>query len=359
MSFSNPDKTEQPTAKRRGEARDKGQVAKSPDLTGSVVLIVGLLTVLLISPTIVSTVSSVMTQMFAHAARPGDVVSGAGLKGLVDLIVKSLLKTVAPVALACCATGVVVNILQVGLRLTPQAAKPSFSRINPINGAKTLFQPKRALFETAKSLAKVTLVGGLVALALVPDMTHLGAAVGTPPGALSIIIRSNILGIAVRAAGGYLLIGIIDYVWQRRQNNESLKMTKQEVKDEARQSDLPPEIKGALRRRQQQMARARMMAAVPRADVVVTNPTHYAVALEYSGDHPAPIVIAKGQDLIAAQIRKIAEENDIPIVPDPPLARQLYRTVEVDQMIPADMFAAVAQVLAFVYRLAARKRIGV
>jgi flagellar biosynthesis protein FlhB len=359
MSFSNPDKTEQPTAKRRGEARDRGQVAKSPDLTGSVVLIVGLMAVLMLGTAIVSTTSSVMTQLFTHAARPGDIVSGAGLKGLVDLMMRSMLKTVAPIALVCMATGVVMNVLQVGLRLTPKAAKPNFSRINPINGAKTLFKPKRALFETAKSLAKVTLVGGLVALALVPDLTHMGAAVGTEPGALALLIKSNIMGIAIRAAGGYLLIGVIDYIWQRRQNNESLKMTKQEVKDESRQSDLPPEIKGALRRRQHQLARARMMAAVPRADVVVTNPTHFAVALEYSGDSPAPIVIAKGQDLIAAQIRKIAEENDIPIYPDPPLARQLYRNVEIDQQIPAEMFAAVAQVLAFVYRLAARKRIGV
>ncbi len=136
-------------------------------------------------------------------------------------------------------------------------------------------------------------------------------------------------------------------------------MTKQEVKDENKQKDLPPEVKRALRRRQFQAARARMMAAVPRADVVVTNPTHYAVALEYDGEHTAPIVIAKGKDHVAAQIRRIAEENDVPLVPDPPLARELYRTVEVDQMIPADLYAAVAQVLAFVYRMAARKRVGV
>jgi flagellar biosynthetic protein FlhB len=358
MSFSNPDKTEEPTSKKREEARKKGQVARSPDLTGSVVLIVGLFTVLLLSPEIVNTAGSVMTQLFDHAARPGDVVSGAGLKGLFDLILRSLLKTVAPIALACMATGIVLNVAQVGLRLTPSALRPNFSRINPIQGAKTLFG-KRALFETFKALAKLGLVGGLVALALVPDMTHMGTAVGTPPGALSILIRGNIMSIAVRAAGGYLLIGLIDYIWQRRQNNDSLKMSKQEVKDEARQADLPPEVKGALRRRQQQMARSRMMAAVPRADVIITNPTHYAVALEYNGDHPAPTVIAKGQDLVAMQIRRIAEENDIPIVPDPPLARELFRSVEVDHMIPADMYAAVAQVLAFVYRLAARRQVGV
>jgi flagellar biosynthetic protein FlhB len=354
----NEDRTEQPTGKRREEARRQGQVARSPDLTSAVVVLVGLFTVLLLSASIVNTAGDVMTNLFSQVARPGNVVSGAGLKSIFLLCVNALLKTVAPIALACMLTGIVLNVLQVGLQLTPQAIRPNFSRINPIQGAKSLFGT-RAIFETAKSLAKVGLVGGLVTLALIPDMTHLGAAVGTPPGALAILIRQGIMAIAIRALAGYLLIGIIDYVWQRYQFNKSLKMTKQEVKDEARQSDLPPEVRGALRRRQVQMARARMMAAVPRADVVVTNPTHYAVALEYSGDNPAPIVIAKGQDLVALQIRRIAEENNIPIVPDPPLARELFRTVEVDQMIPADMYAAVAQVLAFVYRLAARKRIGV
>jgi len=131
------------------------------------------------------------------------------------------------------------------------------------------------------------------------------------------------------------------------------------VKDEHKQQSLPPEVKAALRRRQIQAARARMMAAVPQADVVVTNPTHFAVALRYDGMLPAPVVVAKGQDLVAAQIRRIAEENDVPVVPDPPLARELHRVVEIGQMIPAEMYAAVAQVLAFVYRLAGRRKVGV
>jgi flagellar biosynthetic protein FlhB len=157
----------------------------------------------------------------------------------------------------------------------------------------------------------------------------------------------------------YLLIGIVDLVWQRHTFEKSIKMSKQEVKEENKSRDLPAEVKRAIRKRQFQQARARMMAAVPKADVVITNPTHYAVALEYSGESLAPIVVAKGKDHVAAQIRRIAEENGVPLVPDPPLARELFRVVEVDQMIPADLYAAVAQVLAFVYRMAARKRVGV
>jgi flagellar biosynthetic protein FlhB len=133
-------------------------------------------------------------------------------------------------------------------------------------------------------------------------------------------------------------------------------MTKQEVKEEAKSYQLPAEVKSAIRRRQIQAARARMMAAIPQADVVVTNPTHFAVALQYDGSHPAPVVVAKGQDLVAKQIRRMADESGVPIVPDPPLARSLYNSVEIGQMIPAELFAAVAQVLAFIYKMAGRRR---
>ena len=170
------------------------------------------------------------------------------------------------------------------------------------------------------------------------------------------LINSSIMGIAERAAIAYLLIGIGDFIYQKRRHTKQLKMSKQEVKEETRQQSAPPEVRSAIRRRQMQAARARMMAAIPQADVVVTNPTHFAVVLSYDGSHPAPIVVAKGQDLVAKQIRRIAEENNVPIVPDPPLARSLHESVEIGQMIPAELYAAVAQVLAFVYRMAGRRK---
>jgi flagellar biosynthetic protein FlhB len=162
--------------------------------------------------------------------------------------------------------------------------------------------------------------------------------------------------IAQHATFAYLLIGAIDLIWQRRRHHKQMRMTKQEVKDEVRQYGVSAEVRGAMRRRAMQIARSRMMAAVPQADVVVTNPTHYAVALRYDGQHVAPEVVAKGQDLIALQIRRVAEENDVPIVPDPPLARALHGSTEIGQLIPEELYAAVAQVLAFVYRLAASRR---
>ncbi|HTW11734.1 MAG TPA: flagellar biosynthesis protein FlhB [Solirubrobacteraceae bacterium] len=356
--MADPSKSEAPTPKRREEARNRGQVAKSMDLTASGVLLAGLIGLMITAPKVVNDTGGAMRSIFSEIARPHNVVSGAGLKGLAHLVGMTVLKCVAPIAGMCLAAGMVLNVLQVGVRLTPQAVKPKFSGINPANGFKSLFS-SRTSFNLVKDLIKVAVVGGLVALTLAPDLTHLGASVGTTPDGLGKLMESGVKGIVIRAVAAYLLIGIVDFVWQRHRFEQSLKMTKQEVKDETRQRDLPPEIKRAIRRRQYQAARARMMAAIPRADVVVTNPTHYAVALEYSGEKPAPVVIAKGTDHVAMQIRRIAEEHDVPIVPDPPLARELYRTVELDQMIPADLYAAVAQVLAFVYRLAARKRVGV
>jgi flagellar biosynthesis protein FlhB len=171
-------------------------------------------------------------------------------------------------------------------------------------------------------------------------------------------LKGKAMGVAEHAALAYLVIGALDYGWRRYRHEQELKMTKQQVRDEARQYGVSAEVKAALRRRQMQAARARMMAAVPDADVVVTNPTHFAVALKYDGSRTAPEVVAKGQDLIAAQIRRIAEENDVPVVADPPLARALHSSTEIGQIIPEELYAAVARVLAFVYRMAGRSSIG-
>jgi flagellar biosynthesis protein FlhB len=356
--MADPSKTEKATPKRREEARERGQAAKSMDLNGAGVLLAGLIGLSFTAPKVVNDVAGVMQHIFTGIARPHNLTTAAGLRGLFHLTAMTLLKTVGPIAAMCVAASVILNVLQVGLRFTPGAIKPKFSSLNPASGFKNLFS-SRTTVNLVKDLAKVAVVGGLVAMTLIPDLTHLGASVGTTPYGLGVLMDSGVKKIVMRAVAAYLLIGIVDLIYQRHHFEEGLKMSKQEVKDESRQRDLPPEIKRALRRRQFQAARARMMAAIPKADVVVTNPTHYAVALQYSGENPAPVVVAKGTDHLAMQIRRIAEEHNIPIVPDPPLARELHRTVEVDQMIPADLYAAVAQVLAFVYKAAARKRVGV
>jgi flagellar biosynthetic protein FlhB len=349
------DRTEKATPKRRRDARKEGQIARSADLGGSLVLAAGLFALSLLGPHILSTAAQSFREILAAIAHPGQATSAAGLRELLHNGLATMLTTVGPIAAICMATGLLAGAAQVGFRPAPQALKLDFRRINPLAGMRRLFGPN-LIFEAGKAVAKVAVVGAVAALALLPGMGGLASQVGLAPGALGSILGQRAMGIAQHATFAYLAIGLIDFAWQRRRIARQLRMTKQEVKDELRQYGVSAEVRAALRRRQLQAARARMMAAVPDADVVVTNPTHYAVALRYDGSRTAPEVVAKGQDLIAAQIKRVAQEHDVPIVPDPPLARALHNSTEIGQVIPEELYAAVARVLAFVYRLAARRR---
>ena len=351
------DRTEKATPKRRGEARKKGQVAKSTELNNVVVLGMGLIALSFMGPKIISTAADTMKAAFGLIAKPHTLTSAAGLNGLLGLMEHAMESTLAPIAALCLAGALISNIAQVGFRPSFSPLKPNFKKINPFTGAKNVFG-KQIAFQTGKVLAKVVIIGAVAAMTLVPMLTNLSANVGTSPLALGRLLSSNSMSIVLRVVVVYTLIGILDLLWQRHTHTKAMKMSKHEVKEEFKATQSPPQVRSAIRRKQMEAARRRMMLAVPGADVVVTNPTHYAVALRYDGAHPAPIVVAKGKNLIATQIRRIATENDIPIVPDPPLARALHAMVEIDQMIPAELYAAVAQVLAFVYKMAGRRRIA-
>lgn len=355
--MSAEDRTEKPTRKHRERARKKGQVARSADVGGSVVVAAGLFAITLLGPRIAQAGASAFRTIFAQAAVPARVSSAGGLSGLMHTALTTIALGAGPVALACLAGGVLAGTAQVGFRPRLGALSFDLKRIDPFSGAKRLLGPN-AIFETLKAVAKIAVVGAVAALAILPGMRSLAAMVGIPPAALGAILGQKGLAVAQRAAFAYLAIAVVDYAWQRHRHERGLRMTKQQVKDEQRQYSLPAEVEAARRRRRMQMARTRMMAAVPEADVVVTNPTHYAVALRYDGSRTAPELVAKGQDLIAAQIRRIAEQHDVPVVPDPPLARALHSSAEVGQMIPEELYAAVARVLAFVYRVARKRRYG-
>ena len=350
------DKTEKATPKRREEARKRGQVAKSTDLNGALVMLAGLLSLSLLAPHTMQTAEDALRQGLANVASPQRLMSAAGLRGLFQATATSFALGVGPIAAVCLATGVLANVAQTRGKPSPQALIPNPRRLNPVSGFKNVFGPRIA-FEAAKSLAKVGVVGAIVASALIPKLTQLSATVGSDPGAIGAMLASMVLSIAQRAAAAYLLIGLVDYGWQRWRHEKSLRMTKQELREEMKQHSLPAEVKGALRRRQLQAARARMMAAVPQADVVVVNPTHFAVALEYDGTRPAPECVAKGQDLIALQIRRLAEEHGVPVVEDRPLARSLHAAIEIGQLVPEELYQAVAGVLAYVYRVAKRRAV--
>jgi flagellar biosynthesis protein FlhB len=349
------DRTEKATPKHRKRAREKGQVARSSDLGGSIVVVTGLLMLSVIGPQVVDAGAATLRAMFAEIAQSGHATSAAGLSDLMHTALSAMLLAVAPIAGACLAAGVVAGVAQVGFRPTAHVLKPDFRRINPASGLKNLVGPN-AVFEALKTVAKLAVVGAVAALALLPGLTSLAADVGISPAGLGALSGRSALAVAQRAAFAYLLVGVVDYAWKRHRHEQQLMMTKQEVKDENRQYGISAEVRAAIRRRQMQAARARMMAAVPDADVVVTNPTHFAVALTYDGTRTAPEVVAKGKDLIAAQIRRVAEEHGVPVISDPPLARALHASVEIGQVIPEELYAAVARVLAFVYRLAGRAR---
>jgi flagellar biosynthetic protein FlhB len=347
------EKTEKATPKRREEARKKGQVARSQDLNGALVLIGGLIAVAVWGPHMFEKLGDSMRATIALMANPRAVTASMLGQLAVDGL-ETIAMTVGPVAAACMGAGVLANVIQVRPRLNAAGVKPDPKKLNPLTGAKNLFGPN-LLFEGAKNITKVVIVGLITAFAVLPKLQELSALVGMAPGDFVARIGHTVLGIAQRAAAAYLVIAILDFAYQRWRHEKSLKMDKQEVKEEQKQYTAPAEVRSALRRRQMQAAKARMMAGVPEADVVVTNPTHYAVALKYEADKLAPEVVAKGKDLVAAQIRKIAEEAEVPVISDPPLARSLHSSVEVGQQIPEELYQAVAQLLAFVYRVANRK----
>jgi flagellar biosynthetic protein FlhB len=349
------DKTEKATPKRQQEARKKGQVARSSDLNGSVVLLVGLFAIGATGASVAQSMGQSMRTAIAQMADPS-VVSVGGIGSLMTAAGRSMLGAVAPVALACVVAGAMTAFAQVGLHPSLSALKPDFKRVNPKSGIKNLLGPN-TLIEGVKSVGKVSIVGAIAVFAVLPKVTQLASLVGIEPVSLAGMLAGSMRAVAMHAAFAYLGIGLADVVWQRYRHSKSLKMEKHEVKEEQKGHSLPPEVRSAMRRRAIAASRARMMAAIPTADVVVTNPTHFAVALRYDGVQLAPEVVAKGQDLVAFRIREIAKEHGVPVIADPPLARSLHGSVEVGRQIPEELFAAVAQVLAYVYRVAGRRRL--
>jgi flagellar biosynthetic protein FlhB len=348
------EKTEKATPKKRKEAREKGQVARSTDLQGAVVLIAGIVAIGSAGPGLVQRMGDVMRGAIEQISDPS-IVSKQGIGLLMLSAGKATLLAVAPIALACMLGGIASSVGMVGFRPSGKALKPDFRRINPLSGAKNLFGPN-ALVETVKSIAKVGVVAAIVAVALLPKLPEFGGMVGLSPTDFGSILATDMGSLVKRAAFAYLFIGLADFAWQKRRTEKSMKMDKQEIRDEAKNANLPAEVRSMIRRRQMEASRKRMMANVPTADVVVTNPTHYSVALRYDTSRAdAPEVVAKGKGIIALRIRELAAEHGVPVIPDPPLARGLYASVEIGHLIPEEFFGAVAAVLAFVYRTAARR----
>jgi flagellar biosynthesis protein FlhB len=351
---ADPDKTEKATPKRRAKARRDGTVAKSAEINQTAVLVATLAALAVEAPRLFRQMEAIMHDGLARTANPDAVVQG-GLGSLVMWAIRVTATAAAPVLLVGAFAAVAANVAQVGFKFSGKAIRPSLSKINIGSGLKQLFSPKKGI-ELAKALAKLVIIGGVAGLSLWSKLPRLGLLVGMPPGQLISDASHMMLSIALRVSAALVVLSAIDYVFQKRSYEKRLRMTKQEVKQEGKEGNLPPEVRAKIRQKQVEQSRRRMISEVPDADVVVVNPTHYAVALKYDGSKAAPEVVAKGVDHIALKIREVAEEAGVPIVHQPPLARALFAGVEIGGQIPEEFFGAVAEVLAFVFRTARRKR---
>jgi flagellar biosynthetic protein FlhB len=348
--MAKPEQTEKATPKRRQEARERGQVAKSQDLAGAAVFVAGVFVLRALVPVAIGSIHGLLSTVLSNIQDHQDLSIGSVwvlfAQGFgAAALVLGVLFGVALVA------GVLVNVLQTGFIFSLRPLAPSFTKINPLSGIQRMLS-KQTLVNLGKQILKLAAVFVIIYSTISGNLNTLFMLGQMPPGGIVTFVGNVIFSIGWKFGFLLLIIGLLDFAYERWNYEEQIKMTKQEVKDEYRQSEGNPEAKGAVKRRQREFARRRMMAAVPKATVVVTNPTHFAVALEWDDlKMEAPVVTAKGADLVAKRIREIAKEHGVPIMENPPLARTLYAKVELDQAIPPNLYAAVAQVIAFVFKL--------
>ncbi len=335
------DKTEKPTPRRLKEARKEGQVARTQELGqwGST------LVVALAMPLLVKHEAEALTEIFQDSLRSIEDPSLDVAFELLSRAAGHILLVLVVLGSAVMILGVAATLAQGGFYLATKQAKPDLKKLDPIKGFKRVFGPQ-ALWLGAKMLVKAALVALLVYLSIRAMMPLLGGL--APIGTLLSIVGGEAISMLRNVALAGLVMAALDYVVQRRRTNKQTRMTKDEVKREHKQTEGDPLVKSAIRSRQLAASRNRMMAEVPTADVVLVNPTHVAVALRYEPGSPAPTVVARGAGVLAQRIREVAAEHDVPLVRDVPLARALYGAGEVGREIPAELFAAVAQVLAFV-----------
>lgn len=350
--FAEGDKTEEPTSKRREDARKKGQVAKSQELNTAFVLLAGFLTIKVLWEYMYFNVADYSAYVFSHLHENGTTVEDV-MKIFFD-VVQVMVTTAFPVMIGVLIFALAVNIYQVGFMFSTERLEPKLSNLNPINGFGRLFS-KRALVELIKSLFKIIVIGFFLYLYLKDEIPFMPYFIYYDLEHSLAEIADKIFVMSFQVIAVILVLAAADYAYQRWQTTQDLMMTKQEVKDEYKQMEGDPQIKGKIKQKQRQMAMARMMQEVPKADVIVTNPTHLAIALMYKKGMVAPKILAKGQDLVAEKIKAAAREHRIPIVENKPLARALYETVEIGDVVPQDLYQAVAEVLAYVYRLKNKK----
>ncbi len=349
MSGGGGEKTEKPTGKRLGEARKKGQVGRTPDLGAWLALGA----VVSIAPMTVRATAERVTPLLTSLDDVAADPEPARMLAALSAGGAALVPVLAPVLAVAIVLAVASSVAQGGFVLATEAAKPNFSRLDPLKGLKNLVG-FHSVWQLAKSLVKSAVIGGVLYFTISGLLPHLMSGGGLSLASVLESARSGTATLVRIAVAAGLVLAAVDYAVQKQKTAKDLRMTKQEVKDEHKNSEGNPEVKAAIKGKQRAISRNRMMAGIATADVVMVNPTHVAVALRYDPSRGAPRVVAKGAGHVAARIREKATEAGVPMVTDIPLARALYAACELEQEVPAHLYVAVAQVLAFV--MALRKR---
>ena len=346
---SGAERTEKATVKRREQARDRGQVARSTEVTSAVLLVAGT-TVLVAGSGHFTRVLGRNTSYLLSQAHDLGPDNQFAIRELVSGNIEVLLFALAPLLLVVLLAAVGANVMQVGFHFSSKAISFRTEKLNPFTGMKRFFQ-KTTYFEMGKHFLKILVIGLLAWGAIGGMMGHLSAASVLPLPEIVNLARTDFTHLMIKLLLFMAALAVIDWFWQKNRHEENLKMTRQEVKKENKDIEGDPQIKARVRVLQFEMARKRMLSDVPTADVVVTNPTHFAVALKYVPGAAAPMVVAKGQDQMAMMIRKVARKARVPVIENKLLARSLHKQVDVGAGIPESLFQAVAEILAYVYRL--------
>jgi flagellar biosynthetic protein FlhB len=343
------EKTEKATPKRRQKAREEGRVARSQELNSAIMVCLGFTTLYLIGPYMVDGIKQVMSHTFANAP-----LIASSDPTFIKIFGDQMLRfftVLTPLFAVMVVIALGTNIAQVGFKISPKAMQPKLEKLNIAKGLKKLFSVRK-MVEMIRDTVKLLVVFYVAYRAIQSEFEEFFLLPDMGTYQLAVTMGQLALVIALKIGAAILVIGILDYAYQKYEFEKSIKMSKQEIKDEQKDTDGSPQIKSRIRQLQREMTRRRMMQEIPNADVVLTNPTHLAVAIKYTPDEmQAPLVVAKGERLLAERIKKIAYEHDIPVIENKPLARALFKMCDVGQFVPGNLYRAVAEVLAYVYRL--------
>jgi flagellar biosynthetic protein FlhB len=349
------EKTEAPTERKREKSREEGQVAFSRELPSAALLAAAAVTFAVTGGALLQASEALFADIFRNLVLPEDMTINT-LYNLLRTSLATVIVPLIPFGALIIVVGIFSSVLQVGFRLTPKAIAPKFSKLSPAQGLKRIFGTQ-GLVELLKSMAKLIIIGFIGFMMYRDEMLRINSLAVTSPENVVIYSFETIADITLQMVLALVAIALFDFFYQRWKHEQDLRMTKQEVKDENKQTEGDPQLKSRIRQIQREMSNARMMQEVPKADAVVVNPTHFAVAIKYDRETmAAPEVIAKGIDYMALRIKKVAKEHDVAVLERPQLAREMYAAIEIGQPIPERFFKAVAEILAYVYRLRKKKK---